>query len=240
MSEPVLSIRGLRRTYVTAAGELPVLKGVDLDVQPGEIVGLIGPSGSGKSSLLHAAGLLEHADDGRISIQGRDCTDLSDRERSHVRLGAIGFVYQFHHLLPEFSALDNVALPMMIAGVSQKTARERAGSILGDLGLRERVQHQPAQLSGGEQQRVAIARAIAKRPAVLLCDEPTGALDVKTGIVVLEAIQRVNRELGTLTVIITHNAVMADMADRVIHFADGRVQRERRNPTRAAPSTLNW
>jgi lipoprotein-releasing system ATP-binding protein len=224
MSEPVLSIRGLRRTYVTAAGELPVLKGVDLDVQPGEIVGLIGPSGSGKSSLLHAAGLLEHADDGRISIQGRDCTDLTDRERSRVRLGAIGFVYQFHHLLPEFSALDNVALPMMIAGVSQKAARERAGSILGDLGLKDRVQHQPAQLSGGEQQRVAIGRALANSPRLLLADEPTGNLDPTTSGAVFDSLYALARRTGVAAVVATHNLELASHMDRVLALRDGHLE----------------
>lgn len=224
MSEPVLSIRGLRRTYVTAAGELPVLKGVDLDVQPGEIVGLIGPSGSGKSSLLHAAGLLEHADDGRISIQGRDCTDLTDRERSRVRLGAIGFVYQFHHLLPEFSALDNVALPMMIAGVSQKAARERAGSILGDLGLKDRVQHQPAQLSGGEQQRVAIGRALANSPRLLLADEPTGNLDPTTSAAVFDSLYALARRTGVAAVVATHNLELASHMDRVLALRDGHLE----------------
>src|SRR5690606_25824752 len=162
------------------AGPLEVLKGADLDVHPGEIVGLIGPSGSGKSSLLHAAGLLEHPDAGRIVIQGRDCSDLGDRARTRVRLGTIGFVYQFHHLLPEFTALDNVALPQMIAGAPRKAARERAQSLLADLGLAARVEHQPAQMSGGEQQRVAIARALANKPALLLADEPTGNLDPAT------------------------------------------------------------
>ncbi|TAL35176.1 MAG: ABC transporter ATP-binding protein [Phenylobacterium sp.] len=224
MSEPVLSIRGLRRTYVTAAGELPVLKGVDLDVQPGEIVGLIGPSGSGKSSLLHAAGLLEHADDGRISIQGRDCTDLSDRERSHVRLGAIGFVYQFHHLLPEFSALDNVALPMMIAGVSRKSARDRARALLDDLGLKERVQHQPAQLSGGEQQRVAIARALANAPRLLLADEPTGNLDPTTSGAVFDSLYALARRTGVAAVVATHNLELASHMDRVLALRDGHLE----------------
>src|SRR5881392_1975002 len=149
MSEPVLSIRGLERTYETAAGGLTVLRGVDLDVAPGEIVGLIGPSGSGKSSLLHAAGLLEHPNAGRITVLSRDCSNLAERERTRVRLSTIGFVYQFHHLLPEFSALDNVALPQMIAGTPRKTAEARASALLGELGLAERVQHQPAQLSGG-------------------------------------------------------------------------------------------
>src|SRR3989344_3076319 len=180
MSEPVLSIRGLERTYVTAAGALTVLRGVDLDVRPGEIVGLIGPSGSGKSSLLHAAGLLEHPNAGKISIQGVDCSNLGERERTRVRLATIGFVYQFHHLLPEFSALDNVALPQMIAGKSRKAAQAGASVLLGELGLTDRVHHQPAQLSGGEQQRVAVARALANAPRILLADEPTGNLDPTT------------------------------------------------------------
>src|SRR4051794_17543001 len=146
MSEPVLSIRGLERSYVTGAGPLTVLRGVDLDVMPGEIVGLIGPSGSGKSSLLHAAGLLEHPNSGRIAVLGRDCSDLGERPRTRVRLATIGFVYQFHHLLPEFSALDNVALPQMVSGRSRRVARERASALLAELGLAERTHHQPAQL----------------------------------------------------------------------------------------------
>jgi lipoprotein-releasing system ATP-binding protein len=186
MSEPVISIRGLERRYVTGAGVLPVLKGVDLDIHPGEIVGLIGPSGSGKSSLLHAAGLLEHPDAGRISVLGRDCSDLSDRQRTRVRLATVGFVYQFHHLLPEFSALDNVALPQMIAGKSRREAQARARSLLTDLGLADRVEHQPAQMSGGEQQRVAVARALANSPRLLLADEPTGNLDPTTSASVFE------------------------------------------------------
>ncbi|MBU2136593.1 MAG: ABC transporter ATP-binding protein, partial [Alphaproteobacteria bacterium] len=175
MSEaPVLAVRGLERTYVTGDRSLTVLRGVDLDVSPGEIVGLIGPSGSGKSSLLHAAGLLERPNAGQIFIEGRDCSTLNERARTRVRLGSIGFVYQFHHLLAEFSALDNVALPMMIAGQDHEAARERAAMLLGQLGLAERVDHQPAQMSGGEQQRVALARALANAPRLLLADEPTG------------------------------------------------------------------
>lgn len=228
MSEPVLSIRGLERTYVTAAGSLTVLRGVDLDVHPGEIVGLIGPSGSGKSSLLHAAGLLEHADGGRISILGRDCTDLTDRERSRVRLATVGFVYQFHHLLPEFSALDNVALPMMIAGVDRKAAGERAGSILADLGLRDRVQHQPAQLSGGEQQRVAIARALANSPRLLLADEPTGNLDPTTSGAVFESLYELARSQGVAAVVATHNLELASHMDRVFALKDGHLEEQAR------------
>ncbi len=228
MSEPVLSIRGLQRTYVTAAGSLTVLRGVDLDVQPGEIVGLIGPSGSGKSSLLHAAGLLEHADGGRISILGRDCTDLSDRERSRVRLATVGFVYQFHHLLPEFSALDNVALPMMIAGAAQPAARSRAATLLGELGLKDRVQHQPAQLSGGEQQRVAIARALANSPRLLLADEPTGNLDPTTSGAVFENLYRLARSQGVAAVVATHNLELASHMDRVFALRDGHLEEQAR------------
>jgi lipoprotein-releasing system ATP-binding protein len=228
MSEPVLTIRGLERTYVTAAGPLTVLRGVDLEVRPGEIVGLIGPSGSGKSSLLHAAGLLEHADGGRISILGRDCTDLTDRERSRVRLATVGFVYQFHHLLPEFSALDNVALPLMIAGTTQKAARERAASLLGDLGLRDRVQHQPAQLSGGEQQRVAIARALANSPRLLLADEPTGNLDPTTSGAVFDSLYELARSQGVAAVVATHNLQLASHMDRVFALKDGHLEEQAR------------
>jgi len=228
MSEPVLSIRGLERTYVTAAGSLTVLRGVDLDVRPGEIVGLIGPSGSGKSSLLHAAGLLEHANGGRISIQGRDCTDLTDRERSRVRLATVGFVYQFHHLLPEFSALDNVALPLMIAGVAQKAARERAATLLAELGLKDRVQHQPAQLSGGEQQRVAIARALANSPRLLLADEPTGNLDPTTSGAVFENLYELARSQGVAAVVATHNLQLASHMDRVFALKDGHLEEQAR------------
>ena len=224
MSDAVLTIRGLERTYVTAAGRLPVLKGVDLDVQPGEIVGLIGPSGSGKSSLLHAAGLLEHADGGRISILGRDCTDLTDRERSRVRLATIGFVYQFHHLLPEFSALDNVALPMMIAGASQKGAREKARALLAELGLKERTHHQPAQLSGGEQQRVALARALANSPRLLLADEPTGNLDPTTSGAVFDSLYALARSQGVAAVVATHNLELASHMDRVLALRDGHLE----------------
>jgi len=224
MSDPVLSIRGLERSYVTGAGTLTVLRGADLDVMPGEIVGLVGPSGSGKSSLLHAAGLLEHPNAGRITIQGRDCSDLSDRERTRVRLGAIGFVYQFHHLLPEFSALDNVALPMMIAGMGRAAAQKRAGELLGELGLAERTHHQPAQLSGGEQQRVAVARALANAPRLLLADEPTGNLDPTTSGAVFENLYALARRTGVAAVIATHNLELARHMDRVFALKDGHLE----------------
>ncbi|HEX7944537.1 MAG TPA: ABC transporter ATP-binding protein [Phenylobacterium sp.] len=224
MSEPVLSIRGLERTYVTPAASLTVLRGVDLDVAPGEIVGLIGPSGSGKSSLLHAAGLLEHPNAGKISILGADCSDLNERERTRVRLATIGFVYQFHHLLPEFSALDNVALPLMIAGQTRKAAGARARALLTQLGLGDRTDHQPAQLSGGEQQRVAVARALANSPRLLLADEPTGNLDPATSTAVFDNLYELARNTGVAALVATHNLELARHMDRVLALKDGRLE----------------
>jgi lipoprotein-releasing system ATP-binding protein len=224
MSDPILSIRGLERTYQTAAGGLTVLRGVDLDVGPGEIVGLIGPSGSGKSSLLHAAGLLEHPNAGRITVLGRDCSNLAERERTRVRLATIGFVYQFHHLLPEFSALDNVALPQMIAGKSRKAARARAMVLLSELGLQDRLEHQPAQLSGGEQQRVAVARALANAPRLLLADEPTGNLDPTTSGAVFESLYTLARSQGVAVLVATHNLELASHLDRVLALKDGHLE----------------
>ena len=224
MSEAVLSIRGLVRRYVTGADQISVLQGVDLDVMAGEIVGLVGPSGSGKSSLLHAAGLLERPDAGRICILGRDCSELPDRGRTRVRLGSIGFVYQFHHLLPEFSALDNVALPQMIAGRRKPDAQARAQDLLGQMGLAARAGHQPAQLSGGEQQRVAVARALANSPRLLLADEPTGNLDPATSAAVFDNLQTLVRQTGVAALIATHNLDLAKHMDRVFTLKDGRLQ----------------
>jgi lipoprotein-releasing system ATP-binding protein len=224
MTPPVLTLRGVRRTYVTGSGpDLEVLKGVDLDVHPGEIVGLIGPSGSGKSSLLHAAGLLEHPTAGEVSVTGVDCTRLPERARSRLRLGSVGFVYQFHHLLAEFTALDNVALPQMINGASRTTARARAGELLTQLGLGERLDHQPAQLSGGEQQRVAIARALANQPKLLLADEPTGNLDPTTSGAVFQSLFDLARLRGVACLIATHNLHLADFMDRVFALEGGRL-----------------
>ena len=227
MSDPVLSIRGLRRTYRSGDKTLTVLNGVDLDVRPGEIVGLIGPSGSGKSSLLHAAGLLEHPDAGQIVVEGRDCSNLSDRQRTRVRLATIGFVYQAHHLLAEFTALDNVALPQMIAGRSRKAARARASELLSSLGLAERVDHQPAQMSGGEQQRVAIARALANAPRLLLADEPTGNLDPHTSSAVFESLYALARQEGVAALVATHNLDLARHMDRVVALKDGHLEEQR-------------
>jgi lipoprotein-releasing system ATP-binding protein len=223
-SAPVLSVRGLTRTYATATGGLTVLRNVDLDVRPGEIVGLIGPSGSGKSSLLHAAGLLEHPTSGEVRIDGEIVADLSDRERTHIRLDRIGFVYQFHHLLPEFDARDNVALPLRIAGHKLADARARAEELLVALGLGERLTHQPSQLSGGERQRVAVARALANRPRLLLADEPTGNLDPATSQTVFEALHDVVKQTGVAALIATHNMELAGHMDRVFAIKDGHLE----------------
>jgi lipoprotein-releasing system ATP-binding protein len=224
MNEAVLSIRALRRTYETGTGPLEVLKGADLEVFPGEMVGLVGPSGSGKSSLLHAAGLLEHPSGGTIVIDGEDCSELSDAARTRIRLREIGFVYQFHHLLPELSALDNVALPLMIAGRSRRDAETRARTLLTELGLGERLTHQPAQLSGGEQQRVAVARALANSPRLLLCDEPTGNLDPVTSLQVFQNLHDLARSQGVAAVVATHNLELAAYMDRVMALKDGRLE----------------
>jgi lipoprotein-releasing system ATP-binding protein len=224
MSSPVLSLRGITRTYVTGRGELTVLRGVDLDIMPGEIVGLIGPSGSGKSSLLHAAGLLERPTAGEVLIDGENVGGLDERARTRIRLNRIGFVYQFHHLLPEFDARDNVALPGRIAGRSQAEARTMAEAALGALGLAERTLHQPAQMSGGEQQRVALARALANQPRLLLADEPTGNLDPATSQTVFEALQKLVKETGVAALIATHNMELAGHMDRVFALKDGHLE----------------
>jgi putative ABC transport system ATP-binding protein len=217
------------------AAEVRALAGVDLDLFEGELVVLLGPSGSGKTTLLNNLGGLDVPTTGELSYRDLDLASASEDQLTQFRRERVGFVFQFYNLIPSLTARENVGLITEIAAdpMPPETA-------LGLVNLSARLDHFPAQLSGGEQQRVAIARAIAKRPEVLLCDEPTGALDVHTGIVVLEAIQRVNQELGTLTVIITHNAVMADMADRVIHLSDGRVHDVRPNERRAPASSLNW
>jgi lipoprotein-releasing system ATP-binding protein len=224
LADPVLSIRGLTRTYVTGDGRLDVLKGVDLDVRPGEVVGLIGPSGSGKSSLLHAAGLLEHPDAGRITVAGQDCSDLPEAARTKVRLATLGYVYQFHHLLPELSALDNVALPIRIAGRPLGEARDRASALLTTLGLGHRLNHQPAQMSGGEQQRVAIARALANRPRLILADEPTGNLDPTTSKTVFAALHALVRDEGVAALVATHNMELTRDMERVFALKDGRLE----------------
>ncbi len=230
MNSPVLELRGVERSYKTAAGLIQVLRGVNLTIDPGQIVGLIGPSGSGKSSLLHAAGLLEHLDAGKILIDGQDCSQMSDRQRTATRLLTLGFIYQFHHLLPELSALENVALPLMIAGVSRTAANERARVLLTEMGLAERLTHQPAQLSGGEQQRVAVARALANHPKLLLADEPTGNLDPATSGSVFQSLYKVARAEGASALIATHNMELARYMDRVFALKDGVLVEQARAP----------
>ena len=211
------------------------LRGVDLDLYAGELAVLLGPSGSGKSTLLNILGGLDTPTAGQVRYGGRDLSGAGDRELTRYRRLHVGFVFQFYNLIPSLTARENVAVVTEIA--RDPMAPEEA---LGLVGLGARLDHFPAQLSGGEQQRVAIARAVAKRPQVLLCDEPTGALDSSTGIVVLEVLERVNRELGTTTAVITHNAGIARMADRVIALADGRIAEVRCNETRVAPRELSW
>jgi putative ABC transport system ATP-binding protein len=231
----VFRVRGLTKVYGSGAAEVRALAGVDVDFYPGELVVLLGPSGSGKTTLLNNLGGLDVPSSGELWFRDLDLTAANEDELTRYRRNTVGFIFQFYNLIPSLTARENVGLITEIARdpLPPETA-------LGLVHLGARLDHFPAQLSGGEQQRVAIARAIAKRPEVLLCDEPTGALDVRTGIVVLEAIERVNRELGTLTILITHNAIMADMADRVIHLSDGRVHHVRENARRAPATSLNW
>jgi lipoprotein-releasing system ATP-binding protein len=189
------------------------------------MVGLVAPSGAGKSTLLHIAGLLEHPQAGQVRVAGRDCTVLNEAERTRVRRSHIGFVYQFHHLLPEFSALDNVAMPMLIAGAGQKDARERATELLSQMGLGERVTHQPAELSGGEQQRVAVARALANAPRVLIADEPTGNLDPATSLAVFGSLLEATRKNGVAALVATHNLELIRFMDRVFTLGGGKLVR---------------
>ncbi|MFC4723704.1 ABC transporter ATP-binding protein [Glycocaulis abyssi] len=223
MSDPALSIRGLVRQYQTDAELIEVLSGADLDLMPGELVGLVGPSGSGKSSLLHAAALLEKPNAGSVRVAGIDGLALNERGRTALRRREIGFVYQFHHLLPELDALDNVALPRLIAGESKAKARGKARDWLTKLGLGARLTHLPAQLSGGEQQRVAIARALVGEPRVVLADEPTGNLDPATSDQVFDALAAACREAGAAALVATHNLALAGRMDRVVTLENGRV-----------------
>jgi len=219
-----LELRGVRRVFKQAGTELRVLNGVDLSLREGEIVALVGPSGAGKSTLLHVAGLLERPDGGAVMIDGEDCGGLSDERRTLLRRSEIGFVYQFHHLLPEFSALENVMLPQMIAGLARGRAREKARGLLAQVGLAPRAGHRPARLSGGEQQRVAIVRALANDPKILLGDEPTGNLDHATGESVLATLLDLVRHSGLAGLIATHNLDLAHRLDRVVVLEDGHLK----------------
>lgn len=225
----------LTKVYRMGETEVRALDDVSLELHRSELVVLLGPSGSGKSTLLNILGGLDVPSSGRVQWEDHDLTDDDDRNLTRYRREHVGFVFQFYNLIPSLTARENVALVTDIAENPMSPA-----DALDVVGLAERVDHFPAQLSGGEQQRVAIARAIAKRPEVLLCDEPTGALDFETGIRVLEVIQRVNLELGTTTAVITHNASIADMADRVIRMRSGKIIESHRNPEKKAPSELSW
>jgi lipoprotein-releasing system ATP-binding protein len=220
---PVLELKAIERTYKTDAGDLRVLRGTDLRIAPGELIGLVGPSGSGKSTLLHTAGLLEQPEGGDVLLDGIDCLKLNENGRTAIRRKKIGFVYQFHHLLPEFNAVDNVAMPLMIAGKSRKEARIKATSLLDDMGLSERLFHQPAQLSGGEQQRVAIARALANDPRLVIADEPTGNLDPATTERVFATLIKMVREEGAGVLVATHNLALTRHMDRILTLQDGKL-----------------
>jgi lipoprotein-releasing system ATP-binding protein len=216
-----LLLSGIHRSFRQGGGTLHVLRGLDLAVARGEVVALVGPSGAGKSTLLHIAGLLERPDRGEVRIDGQDCGALDDERRTALRRTHLGFVYQFHHLLPEFSALENVVVPQMIAGKSKRAAAERARELLARMGLAERAEHRPGQLSGGEQQRVAIARALANAPSVLLADEPTGNLDPDTAEGVFAQLISLAKDQGLAALIATHNPALAARMDRTVRLDHG-------------------
>jgi len=220
----VLEVAGLKRSFEQAGVRIDVLRGVDLIVSKGEIVALLGPSGSGKSTLLQAVGLLEGGFEGSIRIAGEEASTLDDGERTRVRRDTLGFVYQFHHLLPDFTALENVVIPQLIRGATRAEAEERAGALLGALGLSERLTHQPSKLSGGEQQRVAAARALANRPALVLADEPTGNLDEATADIVFAEFVRLVRDEGSAALVATHNERIAAKMDRVLRLHEGVIE----------------
>ena len=233
--EAVFQVRDLTKTYVMGEVSVHALRGANLELYAGELVVLLGPSGSGKSTLLNILGGLDTATSGFVAYRGRDLTKATEQELTEYRRFHVGFVFQFYNLISSLTARENVAV---VTEIAENPMTPEAALDL--VGLTERLDHFPAQLSGGEQQRVAIARAISKNPEVLLCDEPTGALDSKTGIVVLEALERINRELGTATAIITHNADIAGMADRVIHLSSGRIAAIDTNPVKKSPGELQW
>ncbi len=232
---PVFSVHGLTKIYEMGEVRVEALRGVDFELRHAELIVLLGPSGSGKSTLLNILGGLDTATEGTVTYSGMDLTRASEQELTEYRRFHVGFVFQFYNLIPSLTALENVAVVTEIARNPMKPE-----AALAIVGLAGRLDHFPAQLSGGEQQRIAIARAISKNPAVLLCDEPTGALDSQTGVVVLEALERVNRELGTATVIITHNVDIAAMGDRVVHLSNGLIAEVSRNEKRKPPSELRW
>ena len=219
----VLELRGVLRQYKSEGGVLRGLEGADLTLNQGELVGLIGPSGSGKSTLLHTAGLLEKPEGGEVYLEGENCMTLNDAGRTRLRREKLGFVYQFHHLLPEFNARDNVAMPLMVGGMTRRKAREKADILLAEMGLSERLKHQPGQMSGGEQQRVAIARALVNDPRLVIADEPTGNLDPATTERVFESLIRMARSEGAAVLVATHNMALTRHMDRVLTLKDGKL-----------------
>ena len=221
--KPALELRKVSRVYGAGESTLTIFRDQSLTIRAGEVVALIGQSGSGKSSLLHMAGLLERPSSGDVLIAGQNCTEMDDAARTRVRRIGIGFVYQFHHLLPEFSALENVAMPQLIAGATEQSATQRARDLLGRLGLTQRAHHRPAEMSGGEQQRVAIARALANRPLLLLADEPTGNLDPGTADLVHHEFMRLIREEGLGALVATHNIELGKRMTRMVHLANGKL-----------------
>ncbi|CAM5659775.1 ABC transporter ATP-binding protein [Mesorhizobium sp. UC22_110] len=223
MAEPVLELKSVERHYVQGPRKLTILNGADFTLRRGEMVAMVAPSGTGKSTLLHTAGLLERPDGGDVILSGRACGRLSDDERTAIRRNDIGFVYQFHHLLPEFSALENIMMPQLIRGLSKPEAAKRAAQLLDYMQIGKRAQHRPAELSGGEQQRVAIARAVANAPLVLLADEPTGNLDPATASYVFDALEALVRQSGLAAMIATHNHELAARMDRRVTLAEGKV-----------------
>lgn len=235
MRQAIFEVENLTKVYATGTVKVEALRGVSLSLYAGEIAVLLGPSGSGKSTLLNILGGLDVPTSGRVLFEGRDLAHLDERGLTEYRRHSVGFVFQFYNLIPSLTARENVSLVTEIA--SNPMRPEEALELVG---LKARMDHFPAELSGGEQQRVAIARAIAKRPKVLMCDEPTGALDSKTGVRVIEAIVQVNEELGTTTALITHNAAIKDVANRVIYFHDGQIGRVEENERRLTPSALSW
>ena len=224
MSEAVLSVAGLKRSFVQGEATIEVLRGVNFELKPGEIVALLGPSGSGKSTLLQAVGLLEGGFEGSIRINGVEAASLDNEGRTKTRREQLGFIYQFHHLLPDFSARENVVLPQLVQGRSDAEANERATELLGALGLAERLDHKPAKLSGGEQQRVAVARALANRPRLILADEPTGNLDESTADIVFAQFVELVRAEGSAALVATHNEGLARRMDRVVRLHEGFLQ----------------
>jgi lipoprotein-releasing system ATP-binding protein len=223
MAEAIIELKAVERHYVQGPRKLTILDGVDFSLRRGEMVALVAPSGTGKSTLLHTAGLLERPDGGDVLLAGRACGRLSDEQRTKIRRNDIGFVYQFHHLLPEFSALENIMMPQLIKGLARKEAAERAEQLLDYMQIGKRAAHRPSELSGGEQQRVAIARAVANAPLVLLADEPTGNLDPVTASYVFEALEALVKQSGLAALIATHNHALAERMDRRVTLSEGKV-----------------